>query len=278
MVIVPEVWPVSIMLVEAAAPPEEETATVLVWKASVPMPSVVAPPRFSASNTRVPFGLIKCNTRSETRGWTMRTPASTETMGRLAGTWMVEMETASSGMGVGPEARNLRGSGSSPRPRVYVACTLSTPRPWLQRRRMYKPGLIAGLLKLSIVMLLVPGPETTIVGQAAGLRFVGQSAIRSEPVPERTAADTVRLVAWGGTYRKSSLQAPGRIVLVTPASRSGCRSRKMPRLSLVPTWPGTVSSMVRRHWPAPSRPAKLRRLPGLSVGCQLGTSCWLLSS
>ena len=47
----------------------------------------------------------------------------------------------------------------------------------MQSRSTHKPDLIGGLVDLSIVILLVAAPETTMLGQPPALTSMGQSAI-----------------------------------------------------------------------------------------------------
>ena len=71
-------------------------AKVLIASTPAPKFAPSGPPRFSASKRRLPWGLTKCSTKSETRSWSMRTPTRKSAILARLVTRMVELVVASS--------------------------------------------------------------------------------------------------------------------------------------------------------------------------------------
>src|ERR1700690_577923 len=115
-------------VLDTAGPPEEVTGTMLVTLTVAPMPLVVVPPRFSTSNTRVPLGLTRWKTRSDTRGWFTRRPTSMDEMVWLAVTAMEFVITASSRSCTGPAEEKIDSPGTGPTVRLAITNTVCGTR------------------------------------------------------------------------------------------------------------------------------------------------------
>ena len=83
-------------VVSAAGPPLLTDPSVLVTVMPAPKPWASRPPRFSTRSRRVPWGLIRCSTKSEARSWSIRTPTDTSNTSWSRKTVMTELVTASS--------------------------------------------------------------------------------------------------------------------------------------------------------------------------------------